>query len=80
MCCFLLSVFAREVLLEGVADPAKVPCASIGRSVGLCVCVCVCVCVCMCFVLHRYMDLRMDLPLRGVQPLANPPEHSSAGQ
>ena len=46
--CFLfLHVFAREVLLEGDADPAVVPCASIGRSVcwvagGACVCVSLC--------------------------------------
>ena len=71
-------VVAREVLLEGAADPAVVPCASMGRSVGRSAGVCVC--VCMCFVVRRYLELRMDLPLRGVRPLASPPEHSSAGQ
>ena len=44
--CFLWSVFAREVPLEGDAVPAVVPCASIGRSVGLRGGLCVCVSLC----------------------------------
>ena len=44
------------------------------RSVGRSVCG-VCVCVCVCFMMRRYLDLRMDRPLRGVRPLASPPEH-----
>ena len=76
---FTFTLVAREVPLEGAADPAVpadlVPCASMGRSVGR-----VCVCVCMCFVVRRYLELRMDLPLRGVRPLASPPELSSANR
>jgi hypothetical protein len=39
-------VFAREVPLEGAAVPVVVPCASIGRSVGLRGGLCVCVSLC----------------------------------